>query len=80
MLVLSTYNSFDYTYYSLIILIKKMFKNVIHIYTYKNSLLIILQHHITTLGSLALEVSDREELLDAIFAKYHVLLPQVHMH
>ena len=79
MLVLSTYNSFDYTYYSLIILIKKMFKNVIHIYTYKNSLLIILQHHITTLGSLALEVSDREELLDAIFAKCHVLLPQVRM-
>ena len=31
MLVLSTYYSFDYTYYSSIILIKKMFKNVVHI-------------------------------------------------
>ena len=35
---------------------------------------------LTTLGSLALEVSDRKELLDAIFAKCHVLLPQVRMH
>ena len=96
MLVLSTYNSFDYTYYSSIILIKKRcstgglvlmirflastegFGARIRCKRLSASGSALLDS-LTTLESLALEVSDidREELLDAIFVT--LLLPQVRM-